>query len=210
MYEDAIKNRHDTSLVFPLQYESAIAVVMRMLKIEKSTDRYSADNRNLHDVMILKDLVDKCPANTLLKRELSILTNSNKLARIDIRSAQEEGTILIENLSDPIAEVMSLAWINKLGKGYVIQSCSGKLDFTIKCIGQGSFTVFLMGPDVKDRKGDRIEKRVLYTSLNVDGNEMLKSAQSAWHNAPCRNSFNYDDGQSYNINICWCEPKNQV
>lgn len=106
-------------------------------------------------------------------------------ARLDIRvNGAKEGELSIRDVSDAHASVTSPAWLTRSGFGYVIQSRSGKLEFSLLSARDASLTMVLRGVDNRDESGKRVERWVRFVSIEVDGSERLSSPTSVWHDKP--------------------------
>lgn len=126
------------------------------------------------------------------------------LKKIEIFTDSESiKSLLINNLSDPIAEVTSPLWINKNGKGYVIQSCAGKLSFSISCYNDGSFYIALRGPDIRDRENKRINRYILYTDGMINLEKIAKLPKEVCHDLPIIINLDYKEGDIFDISLCW-------
>lgn len=95
-------------------------------------------------------------------------------------------------------------WMFNLGyQGYTAQTTGNEMDIKIKVLNDAEIVVVLRGPDERDANNNRIEKWVDYTSVLVDGKEILPKMTAVWHNKPFRRMIEAKAGDVINIKAKW-------
>jgi len=127
-------------------------------------------------------------------------------ARIDITTAlvnaqKPQFEIYIDNSETP--EKQSDWMPNFKIQGYVVQKNSGVKDIKIKALKNADINVNLRGEFEKDEKGEPIKHWVKYTSMTVNGQEVLLKPVDVWHNEPFVYTINAKAGDSYDIHVEW-------
>jgi len=130
------------------------------------------------------------------------------VARIDITTPlvnadEPQFEVYIDNLEIPEKQI---AWLPKFGmQGYVVQRKSSKIDILIKTINDAKISFSLKGPDKRDENKKFIPVWVKYTSLKVDGKEILSQAVEVWHNKPFKYVIAAESGDNHQLHIEWQE-----
>ena len=110
-----------------------------------------------------------------------ILVKRFGTARIDIKNKglpSNNIKILNENLN---AEISNPSWfINSEGIGVVIESFAGTLTFEVLCEGEGTFTLWLRGPDVRDKHNVKFPVFIDYINLEINNEKILEN-KLIWH-----------------------------
>ena len=88
-------------------------------------------------------------------------------------------------------------------QGYVIQNEDNDANIVIKVIENAKIALQLRGKDERDNNNMIIENWVKYTSLSIDGEEILPEAVEAWHNKPFTYTINAKAGEKYKIHVEW-------
>lgn len=118
--------------------------------------------------------------------------------RLDIKNAgQAQNAVEIdttEKLSQP-------AWFsNAQGQGQVLESCRPHLRFNIKAVHPGKLSLVFRGKDRRFGK-ERVAAWVDYTSIKINGQEILSRPVAVWHDKPFRYDMPVKDGQTVLIEI---------
>lgn len=122
-------------------------------------------------------------------------------ARIDISSPlQENPPFIIENRKT--ADWM----LNYNSYGYVVEKFGKKTEFTLKSCCNTKLRVSLLGKIPKIINNQRVGQWVTYTSVMINGNEVLDKPVSTWHDKPYRYVFEIESGKEYNIHVEWRKP----
>ncbi|OUO56595.1 glycosyltransferase [Candidatus Avelusimicrobium gallicola] len=122
--------------------------------------------------------------------------------RLDIKNVgQAQNAVEIyttEKLSQP-------AWFsNAQGQGQVLESCRPHLRFNIKAVHPGKLSLVFRGKDRRFGK-ERIAAWVDYTSIKINGKELLPRPVPVWHDKPFRYEMPVKDGQTVQIEL-WQHP----
>lgn len=95
-------------------------------------------------------------------------------------------------------------WMNKYEtQGYSLQRRAGAKDIKLKALTDANVKITLRGIWEKDPEGKMVEHWVKYTSLVIDGKEILTEPVDVWHNKPFSYTLDAKAGQNYNIRIKW-------
>lgn len=120
-------------------------------------------------------------------------------ARIDIKNnggSDNDINIVTEN-----AKVIKPAWFkNEQGQGAVIENSALTAHIKIMAIEPGTLRLTFRAPD-RRYDGKRFPVYVDYTSIKIDGNELLKEPISAWHDKPFVYEMPVKDGQMVDVII---------
>lgn len=104
-------------------------------------------------------------------------------AKIDVKNeGADANDVEVLDMSDADAKIDSPKWMQNNGSGRVIQSRKGELSFKLKCKGDGTLNIWLMGPDIRDDSNNKIPVWVQYSKLAVDGSVIFEGNRPAWHN----------------------------
>ena len=165
--------------------------------VKKNTYEYllNVSNTPQHVVAIEEEF--KKNNYTILNRYLT--------ARIDLKnSGSELNEIKIIQISDKNAYiVVKPVFMKKNGNGCVIQSFAGKLEFSVKCICSGTFSILLRGQYLPDKNGKAIPICIDYKSLNINNKNVFGEMITACHDRPFRYSKKVEDGEIITINVEW-------
>lgn len=97
------------------------------------------------------------------------------------------------------------SWMPKFEtQGYVVQSDNGDIDIVINAIKEDTdINLTLRGNWEQDEDKKMVENWVKYTSVSVNGKEILPEAVEVWHNKPFRYTINAKAGEEYKIHAEW-------
>ncbi len=125
--------------------------------------------------------------------------------RMDIKLTGGSGDIKLLSVSDEGAKITRPDWIQKDGSGYVIESIVGAIKVAFKTTDDGLINLSLRGVDVRNPKdrSKRIPYWVDFTSLTVNGRQVLNKIISVWHNEPYECKFNVKMGKEVVIELKW-------
>lgn len=106
-------------------------------------------------------------------------------ARIDIKNTGNvQNNIFIISLDDLSAKINYPSWFeNNDGKGMVIESSSGVLDFELKCVNDGILKIWLSGIDCRD-KNNEFPVYINYTNFTINDTEILKKNKLVTYDNP--------------------------
>lgn len=130
-------------------------------------------------------------------------------ARIDIKNMLlASNAIEIIEISDENAKVTSPQWFASNGQGRVLESQSGRLAITFRCIRSGKLTIDLRGKDVRDKDKNRIPFWIDFTRLQINGEEQLTGVCPVWHDKPYRYSKLVRHDEEIRLYVEW-EPHDE-
>ena len=120
--------------------------------------------------------------------------------RIDIMHTNANGSVDIADETDCFAKTnyQKPKWMN--GRGIMVTNDSKYMCFNILCKESGPVNFFFRGMD-RRYEGERIPVYVKYTSIKIDGEEMLSAPVIAWHDVPFKFSKDVIDGQEINVYV---------
>ena len=108
-------------------------------------------------------------------------------------------------MSDERARLRKPIWYQKDGIGYQIQSCAGKLEFSVKATADSQIKLNLRGLDVRNPKdkSKRIPYWIDYTKLIVNEQNIFDTPTPAWHNKPYRYNIGVKVNEKIKIQVEW-------
>lgn len=125
--------------------------------------------------------------------------------RIDIKNfGSEDNDILLIESDDPLQVFNAPDWFkDDNGIGYMLESNTGSLDLSFKCVNDGTIKFGFKGKDYRDRKGYRIPIYIDYTEIIVDDENLVSGSRVCWHDNPFNYQKNVKDGQIIRIQVKW-------
>lgn len=125
--------------------------------------------------------------------------------RIDIKNyGNESNDIMVLDYDDPLCIITQPKWFNnKNGVGTVVNSTSGSLNFSFKCVNDGNLEIKFKGIDYRDRNNRRIKIYIDYTEIIIDDEILVSGSNVAWHDDPFVYKKDVKDGQIVNAQIRW-------
>lgn len=95
-------------------------------------------------------------------------------------------------------------------KGFIVESQNGAMSITAICEHKGTLDVVLKGRDVRTADGSKAAVWVDFTSMEVNGEEVLSGRTSVWHDAPYKYSMDVDAGDVIFLSFRWlpCDLRN--
>ena len=126
-------------------------------------------------------------------------------ARIDIKNTGNvQNNIFIISLDDLSAKINYPSWFeNHDGKGMVIQSDSGVMDFELKCVNDGILKIWLRGIDYRDKNDNRFPIYIIYTNFSINDTEILKENKVVSHDDFYLFEQKVEDSEIIKIHIEW-------
>ena len=125
--------------------------------------------------------------------------------RIDIKNhgSKDNDVVLMES-NDNLLSFFAPDWFkNDDGIGYLLNSNTGSLNLSFKCVNDGILTFGFKGIDYSDRKGYRIPIYIDYTEIVVDGENLVSGSRVCWHDNPFNYQKEVKDGQIIKIQVKW-------
>lgn len=128
------------------------------------------------------------------------------IARIDISTKlvdadKPQFEVYVDGAKTPLKEQK---WLNSYNtQGTVVEKDGKEVSFVVKILKDIDFKFVLRGhiPNIVD--GVRIPEWVDYTSIIIDGQEMLKGRTPIWHDKPMYYNFHGEAGKVYNVHVKW-------
>ena len=122
--------------------------------------------------------------NTCLKLQLKYINHGLKqFCRIDIKNRNKENNTIevLENKKN--ANVYYPAWFKTNdGKGAVVETNEQSFDLKFKCVNDGSLSISLRGPDVRDQY-DKLDPAFIdYHRFTINNEDIIQSNKVVWHN----------------------------
>ena len=135
----------------------------------------------------------------------SVLLNKYREARVDIKNVGEkDNTIEIVEISDSSFKSNYQKWFkNYHRRDCVISSLKTSLDFKIKVIQDGMLRVKLRTPNTKDKNGNTIPVYIDYSSLTIDGEEILEDNQLVSFDEPFVYKMDVSNSQIIDFHVEW-------
>ena len=129
------------------------------------------------------------------------------IARIDLTAKlvdaeKPQFEVYVDSSENPEKQA---SWMPKFEtQGYVVQSDNGNIDIVINAIKEDTdINLTLRGKWEQDEDKKMVENWVKYTSVSVNGKEILPEAVEVWHNKPFRYTINAKAGEEYKIHAEW-------
>lgn len=132
-------------------------------------------------------------------------SHKHDLARLDIKNFGDysNSLIILENSDQNIFQTFPDWFSNDEGKGVVIESYSGNLDFKIKIIKDGNLKISLKSMDLKNENGERINQFIEYTSFKINNEEFIMNPRLCAHNKPYPIQKSVHDSEILDIHLEW-------
>lgn len=97
-------------------------------------------------------------------------------------------------------------WMNKHGsQGYIIQSDNDHTDVIIKGLQNTDINIVLRGYRGEDAAGKMIKNWVEYTSVKIDGKEILSEAKTVCYNKIFKYTIPVKAGETHTVEARWKE-----
>lgn len=125
--------------------------------------------------------------------------------RIDVKNIGNSGNdILIIKNKNNLSKIIQPQWFkDEKGRGSTIQSITGCLNLTFKCINDGKLEFNFRSIDYLDNSGNRIPLLIDYTEIIIDDETIVSGSMVAWHDSPFTYSKKVTDGQTVNLYVTW-------
>lgn len=170
-------------------------------------------NENIHSKTIADIFHGKSSRNHFSSSKNSLLKDpyleNYVTLRLDIKNMGLIGNDLeILDISDKQANISKPSWFAKRGNGYIIESKSGKLDLSVRCIHSGNLAINVRGRDVRNKDQERIPFWIDLTSFIIENNSKLTDIRPIWHDEPFHLSRKTEDQEEIHIHLEWA-PHNE-
>ena len=125
--------------------------------------------------------------------------------RLDIKNyGTSNNDVLITDCNDPLCKITQPVWFkNDQGIGTTIQSITGCLDLSLKCINDGNLVLEFRSIDYEDKNGNRIPLIIDYTEIIIDDENIVSGSVVSWHDNPFVFSIKVSDGQKIKLHFTW-------
>lgn len=141
----------------------------------------------------------------------SIQTNEfndvSTIARVDLTTTlsnknQPQFKVYLNGSKEPMREAGG--WMTKIGKqGYIIQQQGSSMNFVIEPLNDCQIKLDFMGKDVHDESNHYTPMWVEYTSLTINGEEILDEETPAWLKKPFTHVIHAKAGENYTVSAKW-------
>lgn len=135
-----------------------------------------------------------------------VLFNKKTTSRIDLTTNLVDENIpqfevYVDGSETPLKQ---MGWMSKNNlQGYVVQKDGKNMDMIIKSLSDAKIKLSFRGLWEKDAENKMVEHWVKYTSINIDGNEILSEPVNVWHDKPFVYTIDAKNGAEYKIQIKW-------
>ena len=164
--------------------------------IEKGNKPFNKDPRGWGSVAQMERKLKeaKLQISELSRNQIK---ETSTTARIDVFCDYQDNIFSIDNQTPT-------DWMRKANHlGYVLQQDGNKMDKQIKINQDISLTICLRGPDKRDKDNTPIPVWVDFTSLTINGNEILSRVTPVWHNRPFNYTIKLQKGDVVNLHAEW-------
>ena len=125
-------------------------------------------------------------------------------ARIDLRNlGADENDLELIDATDEFLRVNEMSWLKTGGHGRTLESSTGEVTVRVHIMGAGTLEVALRGRSVMGEDGERVPYWIDFTSLEVDGEQLLDGHRLVWHDRPCKLTRGVADGDVVTIHAVW-------
>ena len=134
-------------------------------------------------------------------------------SRIDIKNyGKQSNDVIIVDCDDDLLKVSNPQWfIDKRGKGSILTSIKGDLNFSVKCVNDGSLDIGFRSIDFRDKNNEKIPIYIDYTDITVDDEKIVEDSTVLWHDNQLLYKKPVKDNQIVNVQVSWravCEESN--
>ena len=132
------------------------------------------------------------------------LNKTSETARVDIiNKNNKNSTIKILNTTSSV-DIDFPDWFKwDEGQGAVLQTGKNSFDVILKCVNDGLLTIFLKGPDVRNRLGERLPSFVDFVNFRINNERIIKDNVTVWHDNPFIFEKNVKDGEIIELHFEW-------
>ena len=125
--------------------------------------------------------------------------------RIDIRNkGNKENNIVIIDNDDIEANIIQPKWFrDENGVGTVVDSDTGELSLSFKCINDGKLDIKFKGMDFKDENENRIPIYIDYNEILIDDKPIITKNTSVWHDDPIIYEQEVKNNQIISLKVNW-------
>lgn len=129
---------------------------------------------------------------------------TSEIARVDIiNSNNKNNSIEIINAQDNINIDFPDWFKGDNGEGVVLYTNEKSFDIKLKCINDGSLSIFLKGPHILNSQGKHIPSYVNFNKLIINNESIIENCVTCWHDDPYIFEKNVKDGEVLNLHFEW-------
>ena len=183
----------------PLFKEKFSALIKKLKQIGSNL---KARTEGLKKVKVLPQRIMKLMGQkkNIQKLKPQEIVDNFRRMRVDIKNMGGKNNKLI--VSARSADMIEAPWLNNAqGNGLIVESSKLKQKMSIKIINDGVLRFVFRGKDRRNRQNIKQCLWVDYTSIKIDGNELLSSPLKLWHDTPYLYEMEVKDGQTIKIEI---------
>lgn len=144
-------------------------------------------------------------SNLFLETDYEKLINNFYEARIDVKNVgKENNDLILVDCDDSLSHIYKPIWFkDEFGVGTVVDSSSGIINISFKCINDGNLNIDFRAIDFKDRNNKRIPIFIDYTKIRVNDVDIIEDNVSVWHDNPFVYNVEVENNQIINIQAEW-------
>lgn len=141
----------------------------------------------------------------LKKKNLSKNLEIYNTGRLDVKNfGLKENKLIVIESNIPITNNNFPDWFkNDNGEGLVVSNYYSPIDLKIECVNDGILRIYLRGPDVRDKNGNRFPVYIDFTNFKVNDEIILNSNELVWHDRPFVFEKNVKNFDIINIHVEW-------
>ncbi len=133
----------------------------------------------------------------------SLLYLKYSMLRVDIKNTGDKGCDVIEQSVIPAPVTVSKpGWMLN---GITIESLSGKMKVTVKCVGNGELEIHLLGRDERDAERKRYPVWIDCTCFAVNGETVFNETKTVCHDKRYVFRKSVKDGEVICFDVAWSE-----
>ena len=126
-------------------------------------------------------------------------------SRIDIKNyGKENNEIILMECDDSLSEISHPSWFNnKRGKGTILTSLKGDMNFSFKCVNDGRLEIGFRSVDFRDKNNHKLPIYIDYSEIIVDGEKIVDGSTVLWHDNQLFYKKEVKDSQIVNVQVKW-------
>lgn len=132
----------------------------------------------------------------------SNLLKYNK-ARIDLQNEGDGNDLELLEYSDENLWVFKKWTKNNLGYGLNFHSQKNELSLKVKCIGDGTFKMYLRGQEFRDKNNEKVSIYIDFRFVSINNKIILDSSKLVSRTDPYTYEFNVNNGDIIDLKFKW-------
>ena len=126
-------------------------------------------------------------------------------SRIDIKNyGVGTNDIIFIECDDSYSNLSNPSWfVDKRGKGSILTSIKGNLNFSFKCVNDGNLEIGFRSIDFRDKNNKRIPIFIDYTNIMVDNEKIIDGSTVLWHDNQLFYRKEVKNNQIVNVKVDW-------